>query len=81
LPWASSPTLTLRSSIGGDGDGLASERDTSTTREEEPRYDVHHSQQRLRFDEGQASPTLKRDLKTKLLPRPNINEGTRLGWR
>ena len=62
--------------IGGDGDGLgigaghfvnAGRRNLNLT------YIIHNNGV-YGLTKGQASPTLKRDLKTKSLPKPNINE-------
>jgi 2-oxoglutarate ferredoxin oxidoreductase subunit beta len=62
--------------IGGDGDGLgigaghfvnAGRRDVDMT------YIIHNNGV-YGLTKGQASPTLRRDVKTKALPRANINE-------
>jgi 2-oxoglutarate ferredoxin oxidoreductase subunit beta len=62
--------------IGGDGDGLGigaghfvnvGRRNLNLT------YIIHNNGV-YGLTKGQASPTLKRDLKTKSLPKPNINE-------
>ena len=78
LRWASkaaNPNLEVVA-IGGDGDGLgigaghfvnADRRDLDMT------YIIHNNGV-YGLTKGQASPTLRRDQKTKALPRPNINE-------
>jgi 2-oxoglutarate ferredoxin oxidoreductase subunit beta len=62
--------------IGGDGDGLgigAGHFVNAGRRNLDMTYIIHNNGV-YGLTKGQASPTLKRDLKTKSLPKPNINE-------
>ena len=62
--------------IGGDGDGLgigAGHFVNAGRRNLDMTYIIHNNGV-YGLTKGQASPTLKRDLKTKSLPNPNINE-------
>src|SRR5512136_2191078 len=62
--------------IGGDGDGLgigAGHFINTGRRNLDMTYIIHNNGV-YGLTKGQASPTLKRDLKTKSLPKPNINE-------
>jgi len=70
--------------IGGDGDGLgigAGHFVNAGRRNIDMTYIIHNNGV-YGLTKGQASPTLKRDLKTKSLPKPNINEAVnRLRWQ
>jgi len=62
--------------IGGDGDGLgigAGHFVNAGRRNLDMTYIIHNNGV-YGLTKGQASPTLKRSVKTKALPRPNINE-------
>jgi 2-oxoglutarate ferredoxin oxidoreductase subunit beta len=62
--------------IGGDGDGLgigAGHFVNAGRRNLDMTYIIHNNGV-YGLTKGQASPTLKRDLQTKSLPKPNINE-------
>jgi len=62
--------------IGGDGDGLgigAGHFVNAGRRNIDMTYIIHNNGV-YGLTKGQASPTLKRDLKTKSLPKPNIND-------
>ncbi|MEM4316067.1 MAG: 2-oxoacid:ferredoxin oxidoreductase subunit beta [Nitrososphaerota archaeon] len=80
LPFAigaklANPTLTVLA-VGGDGDGLgigAGHFVNSGRRNVDFTYIVFDNGV-YGLTKGQASPTLPRDLKTKSLPRPNIND-------
>ncbi len=62
--------------IGGDGDGLGigAGHFVNTGRRNLDMTYIIHNNGVYGLTKGQASPTLKRDLKTKSLPKPNINE-------
>jgi len=62
--------------IGGDGDGLGigAGHFVNTGRRNIDMTYIIHNNGVYGLTKGQASPTLKRDLKTKSLPKPNINE-------
>ncbi len=62
--------------IGGDGDGLGigAGHFVNTGRRNIDMTYILHNNGVYGLTKGQASPTLKRDLKTKSLPKPNINE-------
>jgi 2-oxoglutarate ferredoxin oxidoreductase subunit beta len=62
--------------IGGDGDGLGigAGHFVNTGRRNIDMTYIIHNNGVYGLTKGQASPTLKRDLKTKSLPQPNINE-------
>src|SRR5450759_20965 len=63
---------------GGDGDGLgigAGHFVNAGRRNLDMSYIIHNNGV-YGLTKGQASPTLRRDVKTKALPRPNINEAT-----
>lgn len=69
------PDLTVVA-IGGDGDGLgigAGHFVNAGRRNLDMTYIIHNNGV-YGLTKGQASPTLRRNLKTKALPRPNINE-------
>jgi 2-oxoglutarate ferredoxin oxidoreductase subunit beta len=62
--------------IGGDGDGLgigAGHFVNAGRRNLDMAYIIHNNGV-YGLTKGQAAPTLRRDLKTKSLPKPNINE-------
>lgn len=62
--------------IGGDGDGLGigvGHFVSAGRRNIDMAYIIHNNGV-YGLTKGQAAPTLKRDLKTKSLPKPNINE-------
>ena len=62
--------------IGGDGDGLgigAGHFVNAGRRNIDMTYIIHNNGV-YGLTKGQASPTLRRDLQTKALPKPNINE-------
>ena len=62
--------------IGGDGDGLGigAGHFVNTGRRNIDMTYIIHNNGVYGLTKGQASPTLKRDLKTKSLPKPNIND-------
>ena len=62
--------------IGGDGDGLGigAGHFVNTGRRNIDMTYIIHNNGVYGLTKGQASPTLKRNLKTKSLPKPNINE-------
>ena len=62
--------------IGGDGDGLGIGvgHFVNTGRRNIDMTYIIHNNGVYGLTKGQAAPTLKRDLKTKSLPQPNINE-------
>ena len=62
--------------IGGDGDGLGigAGHFVNTGRRNIDMTYIIHNNGVYGLTKGQASPTLKRGLKTKSLPKPNINE-------
>ena len=62
--------------IGGDGDGLGigAGHFVNTGRRNLDMTYIIHNNGVYGLTKGQAAPTLKRDLQTKSLPRPNINE-------
>jgi 2-oxoglutarate ferredoxin oxidoreductase subunit beta len=62
--------------IGGDGDGLGigAGHFVNTGRRNIDMTYIIHNNGVYGLTKGQASPTLKRDLQTKSLPKPNINE-------
>jgi 2-oxoglutarate ferredoxin oxidoreductase subunit beta len=62
--------------IGGDGDGLGigAGHFVNTGRRNLDMTYIIHNNGVYGLTKGQASPTLKRDLKTKALPKPNIND-------
>ena len=62
--------------IGGDGDGLGIGvgHFVNTGRRNIDMTYIIHNNGVYGLTKGQAAPTLKRDLKTKSLPKPNINE-------
>jgi len=62
--------------VGGDGDGLGigAGHFVNTGRRNIDMTYIIHNNGVYGLTKGQASPTLKRDLKTKSLPKPNIND-------
>jgi 2-oxoglutarate ferredoxin oxidoreductase subunit beta len=62
--------------IGGDGDGLGigAGHFVNTGRRDLDMTYIIHNNGVYGLTKGQASPTLRRDVKTKALPKPNINE-------